>query len=192
MFVAPFNLSRQRRVELRQAFDDLDTKKIGYLSLERFVFLLKSIGVNISKRDLLAVTAENQERGDFSFEDLLLVAQVVYNDVAIERGLLKALRQICPKGAKAIPTATLREYLLKLGMGVKLSEEEVDMFLRIECDPEMKGFVDFETFIYRLVAAHVQRGRRGKAGWSCATRRRGVASWSVRGHWYRSSYGSST
>lgn len=58
---------------------------------------------------------ESRERGHFSYEDLLLVAQVVYNDVAIERGLVKALRQICPKGAKEIPTKTLREYLLKLG-----------------------------------------------------------------------------
>ncbi|PHJ22856.1 troponin isotype gamma [Cystoisospora suis] len=151
MFVTPFNLSRQRRAELRQAFDEVDKKKLGYLSLERFVYLLKSIGVNISNRDLMAITAESRERGHFSYEDLLLVAQVVYNDVAIERGLVKALRQICPKGAKEIPVKTLREYLLKLGMAFKLTEEEVDMFLQIECDENKRGVVDFETFVYRVL-----------------------------------------
>ncbi|CBZ56229.1 putative troponin c, isotype gamma [Neospora caninum Liverpool] len=151
MFITPFSLSRQRRAELRHAFDEFDTKKAGHLSLDRFIFLLKSIGVNISRRDLLAITAENRERGDFSFEDLMSVASVVYNDVAIERGLVDALRQICPKNSKTIPTASLREHLLKLGMGIKLTEEEVDMFLRIECDPNGKGVVDFETFIYRVL-----------------------------------------
>ncbi|KYK62946.1 putative troponin c, isotype gamma [Toxoplasma gondii TgCatPRC2] len=151
MFTTPFNLSRQRRAELKGAFDEFDTKKTGYLSLNRFVFLLKSIGVNISRRDLLAITAENRERGDFSFEDFMTVASVVYNDVAIERGLVQALRQICPKGSKTVSTAILREHLLKLGMGIKLTEEEVDMFLRFECDPNRKGVVDFENFVYRVL-----------------------------------------
>lgn len=59
---------------------------------------------------------EYADRGEFDYEDLLTIGQVVYNDVAIERALVLALRKLTPPGAKSVPRAVLRDMLLNLGV----------------------------------------------------------------------------
>lgn len=63
----------------------------------------------------LAAAAEFADRGEFDYEDLLTIGQVVYNDVAIENALVLALRKLTPKGAKTVPRTVLRDMLLNLG-----------------------------------------------------------------------------
>lgn len=65
-------------------------------------------------RCVLALS-EFADRGEFDYEDLLTIGQVVYNDVAIERALVLALRRLAPSGAKSVPRGALRELLLNLG-----------------------------------------------------------------------------
>ncbi|CDJ35112.1 Protein Abca14, related [Eimeria mitis] len=134
----PFGLSSQRRKELQVAFHAFDKDKTGKLDVNEMKYLLKSIGVCLSRREQKALEAEFADRGEFDFEDLLTIGQVVYNDVAIERALVLALRKLTPKGAKTVSRTVLRDMLLNLGMGVKLTEEQVDMFLDICCSEDGK------------------------------------------------------
>ncbi|KAL8453367.1 hypothetical protein Emag_001883 [Eimeria magna] len=151
----PFGLSSQRREELRVAFHAFDKDKTGKLDVGEMKYLLKSIGVCLSRREQRALEAEFAERGEFDYEDLLTIGQVVYNDVAIERALVLALRKLAPQGAKTVPRNVLREHLLNLGMGVKLTEEQVDMFLDICCseDGKTSDHIKIATFIYSSAAA---------------------------------------
>ncbi|XP_026190568.1 myosin regulatory light chain [Cyclospora cayetanensis] len=151
MSSTPFGLSAQRRAELRVAFHAFDKDKTGKLDINEIKYLLKSIGVCLTKREQKALEAEFADRGEFDYEDLLALGQVVYNDVAIERALVLALRKLSPPGAKTVPRTLLRDMLLNLGMGVKLTEEQVDMFLDICCseDGKRSDQIQITTFIYR-------------------------------------------
>ncbi|CDJ48731.1 troponin c, isotype gamma., putative [Eimeria brunetti] len=129
----PFGLSSQRRQELRVAFHAFDKNKTGKLDVNEMKYLLKSIGVCLSRREQKALEADNTpspiivcvyfffgaaeyaDRGEFDYEDLLTIGQVVYNDVAIERALVLALRKLAPKGSKTVPRTVLRDMLLDLG-----------------------------------------------------------------------------
>lgn len=60
--------------------------------------------------------SEYRERGNFDLDDLMTIGQVVYNDVAIEKALVLALRRLAPPGSQTVPRNVLREHLLNLGM----------------------------------------------------------------------------
>ncbi|CDI79573.1 troponin c, isotype gamma., putative [Eimeria acervulina] len=114
----PYGLSSQRRQELRTAFHAFDKNKTGKLDVGEMKYLLKSIGVCLTRREQRALEAEFADRGEFDYEDLLTIGQVVYNDVAIENALVLALRKLTPKGAKTVPRTVLRDMLLNLGYSV--------------------------------------------------------------------------
>lgn len=137
---------------MRVAFHAFDKDKTGKLDVTEMKYLLKSIGVCLTRREEKALEAEYADRGEFDYEDLLSIGQVVYNDVAIERALVLALRKIAP-GSKTVPREALREMLLNLGMGVRLTEEQVDMFLDICCseDGKRSSQIQIATFIYRVL-----------------------------------------
>ncbi|KAF8820347.1 putative troponin c, isotype gamma [Cardiosporidium cionae] len=148
-------LSKQRRVELKTAFALFDKNKNGKIDGKQMLYLLKSIGVKIDSRDEKALILEHGERGDFTYEDLLTVGEVVYNDVQIESTVVEALRELHPSTNESIPVKMLRELLLKiglvnlcaLGLGIKLTEKEVDMFLGIECEARNAKEINYGTFV---------------------------------------------
>lgn len=46
----------------------------------------------------------------------MTIGQVVYNDVAIEKALVLALRRLASPGSQTVPRSVLREHLLNMGM----------------------------------------------------------------------------
>ncbi|KAF7457343.1 putative troponin c, isotype gamma [Cryptosporidium felis] len=121
-------LSKPRVDELRQFFKVVDREKRGKVSEEKLIHMLNAIGVQLTKRDKLALKAESQERGMYTVDDLLKIGEVVYNDRVIANDLEDSLKFIS-EGKETINSADLRKCLLRMGSIVKLSAEEVNCIL---------------------------------------------------------------
>ncbi|EEA04896.1 uncharacterized protein CMU_039650 [Cryptosporidium muris RN66] len=106
----------------------MDREKTGRINDTKLIHMLKSIGVKLSRRDLLAISAEVRERGEYTVDDILKIGEVVYNDEVIAKDLVDALLFISG-GRDIISASELRRYLLLTGSIVKLTEEEVDCIL---------------------------------------------------------------
>ncbi|KAJ1608857.1 hypothetical protein OJ253_1766 [Cryptosporidium canis] len=121
-------LSKPRIDELRQFFRIVDREKTGRVSEEKIIHMLNAIGVQLTKRDKLAIRAESSERGTYSVQDLIKIGEVVYNDRVIARDLIQSLLSISD-GKDTISSSELKKHLLKIGSMMKLTAEEVDCIL---------------------------------------------------------------
>ncbi|KAH8584000.1 troponin c [Cryptosporidium sp. chipmunk genotype I] len=121
-------LSKSRIDELRQFFKIVDRDKTGKVSEEKIIHMLNAIGVQLTRRDKLAIKAESNERGFYTVEDLIKIGEVVYNDRVIARDLVESLQSISD-GKDTISSVELRKHLLNIGSIIKLSPEEVNCIL---------------------------------------------------------------
>ncbi|TRY51714.1 EF-hand domain containing protein [Cryptosporidium tyzzeri] len=90
--------------------------------------MLNAIGVQLTKRDKLAIKAESSERGLYTVDDLIKIGEVVYNDRVIARDLVESLQSISD-GKDTISSTELRKHLLNIGSIIKLTPEEVNCIL---------------------------------------------------------------
>ncbi|KAK6588807.1 hypothetical protein RS030_2282 [Cryptosporidium xiaoi] len=121
-------LSKPRIDELKQFFKVVDRERTGKISEEKLIHMLNAMGVQLTKRDKLAIRAESHERGMYTLDDVLKIGEVVYNDRVIANDLISSLFYITD-GKDTISCNELRRNLLKVGTMVKLSPEEVNCIL---------------------------------------------------------------
>ncbi|KAH8740088.1 hypothetical protein FG386_000915 [Cryptosporidium ryanae] len=121
-------LSKPRIDELRQFFKVVDRERTGKISEEKLIHMLNAMGVQLTKRDKIAIRAESQERGMYTLDDILKIGEVVYNDKVIANDLINSLLCIT-NGKDVINCSELRKNLLKIGTMVKLLPEEVNCIL---------------------------------------------------------------
>ncbi|KAK9172599.1 hypothetical protein CmeUKMEL1_13565 [Cryptosporidium meleagridis] len=121
-------LSKPRIDELRQFFKIVDRDKAGKVSEEKIIHMLNAIGVQLTKRDKLAIKAESSERGLYTVDDLIKIGEVVYNDRVIAKDLVESLQSISD-GKDTISSVELRKHLLNIGSMIKLTPEEVNCIL---------------------------------------------------------------
>lgn len=142
---------------MRQFFKIVDREKTGKVSEEKIIHMLNAMGVQLSRRDKLAIRAgefspphlllvllldsevdlhflkllfisESEERGYYTVQDLIKIGEVVYNDRVIARDLVESLRSISD-GKDTISSSELKKHLLNIGSMIKLSPEEVNCIL---------------------------------------------------------------
>lgn len=116
--------------------------------------MLNSIGVQLTRRDKLAIRAgmffmflplfllflfndeliyllfisESDERGYYTVQDLIKIGEVVYNDRVIARDLVESLLSVSG-GKDTISSSELKKRLLNVGSMIKLTPEEVNCIL---------------------------------------------------------------
>ena len=122
----------------------------GEISYDQFVLLLKSIGIIVSKRDLQAIQAEYEHRGRFSYDDLLAVGSVMYNNDVLKHDLMQAFAVMDPQKTGNIPLTEFKHVMKSLGLAIKLSPGELTTLLH-DADPNKTGVCKYEDFIDRII-----------------------------------------
>lgn len=150
----PFNLSKQRLEELRLAWSEvkwLRKIKTDKFNLKEFLFVLKTLGIDMSKRDMWILQQEYQMRGSFRFEDLVHVGSIAWTEEALEESLLTALEVLDPQRTGNVGVYDLRQLLYKLGIGIRLTLSEIDVFLE-QFEEMHTGLIPIDKLVLRMLA----------------------------------------
>ncbi|KMZ81885.1 hypothetical protein PVIIG_02934 [Plasmodium vivax India VII] len=75
--------------------------------------------------------------------------QEFYYDENIGKLLLTSLQAHTRESTKTITIAKLKNLLMTLGTGVRLTEDEVDAFLNVEFNANKNKDISFDDFIYK-------------------------------------------
>lgn len=90
--------------QLKEAFDEFDKDKNGYMSLDEIVKLSSKLGVKVAKRDLEALfhSIDTDKDNKLSFEEFLAWYRVGKNSnlafmLKYQLGVQKAIKSITPE-----------------------------------------------------------------------------------------------
>ncbi|ANQ06859.1 Uncharacterized protein PCOAH_00011680 [Plasmodium coatneyi] len=141
-------LSKERRSEIESIFNEFDKNKNG-LDGKQLIYLLKSIGIYLNKDESEALLDECRIHGNLNLNNFYAIMQEFYYDENIGKLLLTSLQAHTRESAKTITIAKLKNLLMTLGTGVRLTEDEVDAFLNVEFNANKNKDISFDDFIYK-------------------------------------------
>lgn len=145
-----YKISKERRAELEWLFKTFDKQKNG-IDGNTMLYVLRSIGIYLPKNDAKALLEECRINGNIKLNNFFAFMQELYYDENVGKRLLQGLQAHTDKNAKSIHASRLKDLLMSLGTGVRLTEDEVDFFLNVECDANTHKDIPFDEFIYRIL-----------------------------------------
>ncbi|XP_053990596.1 uncharacterized protein LOC128882846 [Hylaeus volcanicus] len=149
----PFNLTKQRMEELVYAWDSI-RKSLSIqedsMNATQFLYLLKSLGITLTKQEIFILQQEFASRGNFLLEDLLHIGSISWTEEYIEEALLSSLQILCQKESETISLYDLRNILYKLGVGIRLTYEEIDSFLN-QFPVTSDSCISIDSFVCRIL-----------------------------------------
>nr|XP_022334736.1 calcium-binding protein LPS1-alpha-like [Crassostrea virginica] len=125
--------------EFRAAFDMLDVRGAGRISIKQLPGIIKSIDPSARQSDMRNMTKLLDNDGEFGFEEFVSVLTFRMREVEVEDDLQKAFRIFDRDGDGFITVKELR-YLLT-NLGERHTEEEVTEMIK-EVDLNRKGKVE--------------------------------------------------
>ncbi|CAA9986945.1 centrin, putative [Plasmodium knowlesi strain H] len=143
-------LSKERRLEIESIFNEFDKNKNG-LDGKQLIHLLKSIGIYLNKDESAALLDECRIHGNINLNNFYSIMQEFYYDENIGKLLLTSLQAHTRESAKTITIGKLKNLLMTLGTGVRLTEDEVDAFLNVEFYANKNQDISFDDFIYKVL-----------------------------------------
>ncbi|CAG9479875.1 calmodulin-like protein [Plasmodium vivax] len=143
-------LSKERRLEIESIFNEFDKNKNG-LDGKQLIYLLKSIGIYLNKDESAALLDECRIHGNLNLNNFYAIMQEFYYDENIGKLLLTSLQAHTRESTKTITIAKLKNLLMTLGTGVRLTEDEVDAFLNVEFNANKNKDISFDDFIYKVL-----------------------------------------
>lgn len=146
----PYKLSKERREEIEWLYNTFDKGKKG-LDGKTILYMLRSIGIFLPPNDASALIEECRVNGNVQLNNFFAFMQELYYDEPIGKQLLAGLRAHTNSNAKSIHVSKLKDLLMSLGTGVRLTEDEVDFFLNVEFDASKNEEIAFDEFIYRVL-----------------------------------------
>ncbi|SOV74154.1 calmodulin-like protein [Plasmodium sp. gorilla clade G3] len=148
--MSKFFLSKQRRAEIESIFKEYDTNKNG-VSGEKLLYLLRSLGVYLNKTESEVILEDYKKNGNLNLSEFFELMKQYYFDENIEHLLYLSLQSYAQEKSKTINLNEFKNVLLTLGVGIKLTEEEVDAFLKIEFNEYKNKEISFDDFIYKIL-----------------------------------------
>lgn len=140
--------------DLRLAWNIIHAKrdlKTASMELPDFLAVLKCLGIQLNKKERWVLTQEYSTRGPFVFEDLVHVGCVAWTEEVLQESLLAALQKLDPQKTGRVYVSDLRQHLYKLGVGVRLTLEEIDVFLQL-FEEAKTGSLPIDKLIVRILA----------------------------------------
>ncbi|KYO02106.1 calmodulin-like protein [Plasmodium reichenowi] len=148
--MSKFFLSKQRRAEIESIFKEYDTNKDG-VSGEKLLYLLRSLGVYLNKTESEVILEDYKKNGNLNLSEFFELMKQYYFDENIENLLYLSLQSYAQEKSKTINLNEFKNVLLTLGVGIKLTEEEVDAFLNVEFNGYKNKEISFDDFIYKIL-----------------------------------------
>ncbi|KYO02833.1 calmodulin-like protein [Plasmodium gaboni] len=148
--MSKFFLSKQRRAEIESIFKEYNTNKDG-VSGEKLLYLLRSLGIYLNKSESEVILEDYKKNGNLNLSEFFELMKQYYFDENIENLLYLSLQSYAQEKSKTINLNEFKNVLLTLGVGIKLTEEEVDAFLNVEFNGYKNKEVSFDDFIYKIL-----------------------------------------
>ncbi|CRG98936.1 calmodulin-like protein [Plasmodium relictum] len=145
-----YKISKERRLEIESIFNEFNKNKKG-LDGEKILYMLKSIGIFLNKNESDALLEECRLNGNLNLNNFYAIMQSFYYDENIGKLLLTSLKAHTNENAKSISISELKNLLMTLGTGIKLTEDEVDAFLNLEFSTNKSKDISFDDFIYKVL-----------------------------------------
>ncbi|CZT62498.1 calmodulin-like protein [Plasmodium falciparum NF54] len=148
--MSKYFLSKQRRAEIESIFKEYDTNKDG-VSGEKLLYLLRSLGIYLNKTESEVILEDYKKNGNINLSEFFELMKQYYFDENIENLLYLSLQSYAQEKSKTINLNEFKNVLLTLGVGIKLTEEEVDAFLNVEFNGYKNKEISFDDFIYKIL-----------------------------------------
>ncbi|CRG93172.1 calmodulin-like protein, putative [Plasmodium gallinaceum] len=145
-----YKISKERRSEIESIFNEFNKNKKG-LDGEEVLYILRSIGIFLNKNESDALLDECRSNGNLNLNNFYAIMQAFYYDENIGKLLLTSLKAHTNENSKSISISELKNLLMTLGTGVKLTEDEVDAFLNLEFSTNNSKDISFDEFIYKVL-----------------------------------------
>nr|CDS34249.2 calmodulin [Hymenolepis microstoma] len=135
--------------ELFKTFSLFDRNQDGLITTDDLGTVMKSLGVNLSKKELMEMLKEGDFSGDgaIDFKEFVTLAINSVNDAENNEQLLNTFRLFDKDNNGFISPAELRQVLTALGE--KLHEGQVEEMIR-NIDRDRDGRINYDEFI-RLI-----------------------------------------
>ena len=139
------NLSKEQIAEFREAFDIFDYDGDGCITIKELGIVMRSLGQNISEKELIEMIIELDENGDgvIEFKEFLFLMTRKMKKALTENEFLEAFKDFDKDGNGLISSHEFRIVMTRLGHN--LSEEQIEEMIR-EADEDYDGFINYEEF----------------------------------------------
>lgn len=147
--VAPIRLTNKQIKELKDAFALFDVDGNGMISTKELGDVLKSMGVNPTRAELMDMISEvdTDQNGEIDFDEFcLMMAKRMVSETEDEE-IVKAFKMFDRRGVGFITADDFRTVMTSLGD--KLSEDEAEAIIH-EADRNGDGIIDYEEFVLMM------------------------------------------
>jgi calmodulin len=135
-----------RTNELKITFEIFDKDFDGFISLEEFGYVMKSLGYELSDTELQDMMKEVMKDDLFriNFEQFMLIMNKRGKDADIVEEYIEAFRVFDREGNGTVNRDELRHIMVALGE--RVSVEELDVMLQ-DADVNGDGLIEYKNFV---------------------------------------------
>lgn len=148
-------LSEDQKQELREAFELFDVEKKGRIDLHELKVLMRALGFQVKKRDVVAFvhTADpSNDTGTVNFNQFMDIMSDRYGERDPDDEIRKAFLLFDTDGTGTISFKNMRNIARELGEN--LSEDELQAMID-EFDRNQDGEINQEEFMYIMKTSSV-------------------------------------
>ena len=137
--------------EYKEAFDVFDRDGDGVIETKDLGFVLKALGIRLTKAELNEMIEEVDEDGNgtIDFQEFLSMISRKLKETNLLMDIMNAFKVFDRDGEGYVRTAELGHILTDMGEKLKKSDVEV---LLDECDADGDGNIDWEEFLRAVLS----------------------------------------
>jgi len=140
-----YQLTEEQITDFREAFDKFDTQKTGEIPTSELGTVMRMLGHNLKKDQLLLCieAVDGDGSGSVDFDEFLQLMAKKTSEAEEETEMREAFRILDKDNQGTISVASLKEIIMALDE--EMSDQDVDDMIA-EIDEDDSGTVDYEEF----------------------------------------------
>ena len=148
----PFELSKERKEELKEAFEVFDADGDGHINAEELKIVLEAAGRKMTEEEVRAKIAEVDEdgAGELEYDEFLALMTEEMRQKQTDEELIEAFKFFGPANDKEGITKEQLATVLELE-GEKVSSADIDLLFE-ETNISGSGKITFSDFMLMMMA----------------------------------------